>query len=69
MSMKHKGTCYRNSALQPAFAEEQQNIEVVRSLLIDSNGNYVGNDMTIFGHCISADNDTRAAHAFIREQN
>ena len=22
-----------------------------------------------FGHCISADNDTRAAHAFIREQN
>ena len=48
MSMKHKGTCYRNSALQPASAEEQQNIEVARSLLIDSNGNYVGNDMTIF---------------------
>ena len=44
MSMKHKGTCYRNSA----SAEEQQNIEVARSLLIDSNGNYVGNDMTIF---------------------
>ena len=69
MSMKHKVTCYRNSTLQLASAEEQQTIKITRSLLIDSNGNYVGNDMAIFGHCISVDNDTRAAHAFIQEQN
>ena len=69
MSVKHKGTCYRNSKLQLASAEEQQSIEVARSLLIDSTGNYVSNDMAIFGHCKSADNDTRVAHAFIQEQN
>jgi hypothetical protein len=69
MSMKHKGTCYRNSNLQPASAEEQQSIEVARSLLIGSNVNYISDDMAIFCHCISAVNDTNAAHAFIQEQN
>ena len=67
--MKHKGTCYRNSNLQPASAKEQKRIDVAKSLFIDSTGNYVGNDTAICGHCISADNDTRAACAFIQEQN
>ena len=65
MSMKHKGTCYRNSTLQPSSAEEHQSIEVARSLLIDSNGNYIGDEMAIFCNFISADNVTRATHAFI----
>ncbi len=69
MSMDHQGTCYQNSNLQPAFAEEQQSIEAAKSLLIDSNGDYVGNDLAIFGYCVIADNDTRAANAFIEEQN
>ncbi len=50
-------------------AEEQQRIDVAKSLFIDSTGNYVGDDTAIFGHCISADNDTRAARAFIQEQS
>lgn len=69
MPMKHKGIWYRNSNLQPVSAEEQQRIDVAKSLFIDSTGNYVGDDTAIFGHCISADNDTRAARAFIQEQS
>jgi hypothetical protein len=65
----HGGTCYQNSNLQPASAEEQQSIEAAKSLLINSNGDYVGNNLAIFGYCLIADNDTRAANAFIREQN
>jgi hypothetical protein len=59
--MKHKGTCYRNSNLQPASVEDKQSIEIAKSLVIDSTGNYADNDMAIFGHCISADNDAGAA--------
>ena len=62
MSMKHEGTCYRNSNLLPTSVEEQQSIEVVKSLLIDSTEICVGDDIAIFGHCISVDNDTRARH-------
>jgi hypothetical protein len=38
------------------------------SLLLDTNGNYIGDDVAIFCRCISADNDTRAPKAFIQEQ-
>ncbi len=69
MSMDHQGTCYQNINLQPASAEEQQSIEAAKSLLINSNGDYVRGDLAIFGYCVIADNDTRAANAFIKEQN
>ncbi len=62
MSMDHQVTCYEKSNLQPASAEEQQSIEAAKSLLIDSNGDYFGNNLAIFGYCVIADNDTRAAN-------
>ena len=68
-SMRHAGVCYRNSSLNPASAEETQAIMAAKDLLVDKNGNYVGDDRAIFGNFISADNDTRAPSAFIREQN
>ena len=66
--MDHEGPCCRNSNLSPASAEESQSIEAAMSLLLDTNGNYVGDDVAIFGRSISADNDTRAPKAFIQEQ-
>ena len=66
--MDHEGPCCRNSNLSPASAEESQSIEAAMSLLLDTNGNYVGEDVAIFGHSVSADNDTRAPKAFIQEQ-
>ncbi len=41
---------------------------VAKSLLLDNWGNYVGNEIAIFGINISANNDTRAPSSFIREQ-
>ena len=69
MSMAHDGHCYRNSNLQPASAEEPQSIMVAKSLLLNEQNDYLGDDIAIFGLNVSADNDTRAPSAFIREQN
>ena len=66
--MDHEGPCCRNSNLSPASVEESQSIEADMSLLTGTNGDYVGDDVAIFGRCISADNDTRAPKAFIQEQ-
>ena len=46
--MDHEGPCCRNSNLSPASAEESQSIEAAMSLLLDTNGNYVGDDVAIF---------------------
>jgi hypothetical protein len=67
--MAHEGICYRNSNLRPASAEESQSTLVAKSLLLDDTGKYLGDEIAIFGINISADNDTRAPSAFIREQN
>ena len=69
LSMAHEGICYRNSNLHPASAEESQSTLVAKSLLLDDTGKYLGDEIAIFGINISADNDTRAPSAFIREQN
>jgi hypothetical protein len=69
MSMAHDGHCYRNSNLQPASAEEPQSIMVAKSLLLNEQNDYLGDDIVIFGLNVSADNDTRAPSAFIQEQN
>ncbi len=45
MSMEHGGTCYQNSNLQPASAEEQQSVKVAKSMLINSIGDYIGNNV------------------------
>jgi len=42
---------------------------MARELLLDGNGNYVGDDVAIFAKVVTSDNDTRAPFAFIREQN
>ena len=68
-SMQHGGHCYRNSNLNPASAEEPHAVRAARALLLDADGNYVGDDLAIFGDFIHADNDTRAPKAFIAEQN
>ena len=67
--MKHKGVCYRNSKVAPAVAEEHQAVLAARDLLLDADGNYLGDDQAVFCGSIHADNDTRAPSAFIREQN
>ena len=58
-SMAHKGFCYRNSTHNPASAEEYQAYDIGRSLLLDEEGNYLGDDTAIFMSEIAADNDTR----------
>lgn len=68
-SMEHPGHCYRNSNLAPSSAEEHQAVMAAKDLLLDANGEYVGDDKAIFGVFINADNDTRAPKAFIRWQN
>jgi len=40
--MDHEGPCCHNSNLSPASAEESLSIEAAMSLLLDTNGNYVG---------------------------
>ena len=67
--MAHEGVHYKNSNLNPASVEESQSKMVSRLLLLDNLGNYIGNEVAIFGINISADNDTRAPSSFIWEQN
>jgi len=67
--MKYTGVCYRNSKLVPASAEEPQSAMMARDLLLDKNGNYVGNDRAIFAKIVTSDNDTQAPFSFIRKQN
>ena len=66
--MKHPGHCYRNSNVLAAIAEESQSVVAARSLLLDNDGNYLGDDTDIFGKTLISDNDTRGPKAFIREQ-
>lgn len=58
-SMLHKGFCYRNSTHNPASAEEYMAYDMGRNLLLDEDGNYLGDDTAIFMGEIAADNDTR----------
>ena len=57
-SMAHIGVCYRNSKLAPALAYEPQSAMMVRDLLLDDKGNYVGDDRAIFAKVITSENDT-----------
>lgn len=67
-SMEHEGICYRNSKHNPASAEEYQAADIARMLLLDDEGEYLGDDVAIFMGKVAADNDTRAPKAAIREQ-
>jgi hypothetical protein len=68
--MKHKGTCYRNSNLSPASAEEPQAAIAARDLILDKDGQYLGNNIAVFALNCNSDNNTRAAEAIVaREQN
>ena len=67
--MKYTGVCYRNSKLVPASAEEPQSAMMARDLLVDKDGNYVGDDCAIFAKIVTSENDTRVSFSFIREQN
>ena len=42
---------------------------MARELLVDSKGEYVGDEKAIFAKVITSDNNTRAPFSFIREQN
>ena len=42
---------------------------MARELLVDSKGEYVGDDNAIFAKVVTSDNDTRAPFSFIRQQN
>ena len=68
-ALSHTGKCYRNSNLAPASAEEPQSAMMARELLVDSKGEYVGDDNAIFAKVVTSDNDTRAPFSFIRQQN
>jgi hypothetical protein len=67
--MKHKGTCYRNSNLSPASAEEPQAAIAARDMILDKDGHYLGDNVAVFALNCNSDNDTRAAEAIAREQN
>ena len=67
--MAHEGTCYRNSNLNPASAEEPLAVEAARDLLVDESGKPRGDDRSIMAIKINGDSDTRATTAFIAEQN
>ena len=70
-ALTHLGTCYRNSNLAPASAEEPQSAMMARELLVDGQGKYVGDDTAVFAKAkvVTSDNDTRAPYSFIRTQN
>jgi hypothetical protein len=46
--MEHEGICYRNSKHNPASAEEYQAADIARMLLLDDEGEYLGDDVAIF---------------------
>ena len=65
---KHSGKCYHNSNLGPAVAEEHCAVEAANDFLLDSKGNYVGDDMAVYGHRVVSDGDTRASVKLIATQ-
>jgi hypothetical protein len=67
-ALTHAGPCYRNSCHGPAVAEEFSAPVLARDLLLDENGNYVGDDSAVFVDEICGDGDTKAANKFIAEQ-
>ena len=52
----------------PAIKTENSASIMARSLLLDENGDYVGDDLAVFVDTIVGDGDTRAAKKFIAEQ-
>jgi hypothetical protein len=68
-SMAHDGMCFINCKHGPVIAEEHQAAYMGIRLLLDQDGNYVGNNRAIFVKEIYADNDTRSPAAMIKEQN
>ena len=68
-ALTHLGTCYQNSNLASASAEEPQSAMMTRELLVDGQGEYVGDVTAIFAKVVTSDNDTRAPYSFIRTQN
>lgn len=67
-TLSHEGECYRNSPFGPAIAEENSAPVLARSLLLDNNGDYLGDEYAVFADKIVGDGDTRAVTKFIDEQ-
>ena len=67
-TLSHHGICYRNSCHGPAVAEENSAATLAKDLLLDENGDYVGDDLAIFVDQICCDGDTKAAKKFIQAQ-
>lgn len=67
--MAHEGTCYRNSTLAPSNAEVPLGAKIARDLLVDEDGEYVGDDLAIFCVNLNSDNDATLPNKFIEVQN
>ena len=64
--MAHEGTCYRNSNLAPSVAEAHLGGKIARDLLVDEDGEYVGDDLAIFCLNLNSDNDTTLPNKFLK---
>ena len=64
----HKGTCYKNTSVGPAVAEEIACVEAADRLLNDENGKPLPSDEAIFAEVVVSDGDTRGSLKFIETQ-
>ena len=69
VSINHPGTCYRNTSIGPAYAEEFACVEAADRLLVDTSGNYLPDDQAIFAERLVTDGNTRGSLKFIAKQN
>ena len=67
-STRHDGVCYRVNPWNANSAEEFQSEKAARDLLLDKDGQYLGDDEAIFCREIAADNDTRSPKRAIQMQ-
>jgi hypothetical protein len=62
---KHKGECTCNSMNGPAVAEEFMMETVGRDLLVDTDGNYRGDDLALFVCFPTSDGDSKGANRLV----
>ena len=69
-STAHDGYCYKTkNNYGVAVAEEHLLATIGKHLLVDEDGNYLGDDQAIFAGRISSDNDTKSPQRMMRAQN
>ena len=69
-STQHDGHCYKtNGNWSVAVAEEHLCEEIGKRLLVDEDGNYLGDHKALFAQKISSDNDTRSPQRLMQSQN